>query len=82
MRSAHQRKHLQECSPDVLLNLVTRTQPFDFESERLDAAIHYGVDDWPGVISHRLIGDEIVLFCAPGYLERRRLTTFRCESDG
>jgi LysR family transcriptional regulator, glycine cleavage system transcriptional activator len=59
--------------PDVLLNLVTRAQPFDFESERLDAAIHYGEDDWPGVISHRLIGEEIVLFCAPAYLERRRL---------
>jgi LysR family glycine cleavage system transcriptional activator len=25
------------------------------------------------VISHRLIGEEIVLFCAPAYLERRRL---------
>jgi LysR family transcriptional regulator, glycine cleavage system transcriptional activator len=59
--------------PDVLVNLVTRTKPFDFESERLDAAIHYGANDWPGVISHRLIGEEIALICAPAYTERRRL---------
>jgi LysR family glycine cleavage system transcriptional activator len=59
--------------PDVLVNLVTRTKPFDFESERLDAAIHYGDDDWPGVISHRLIGEDIVLVCAPAYAGRRRL---------
>src|SRR5262245_44023514 len=30
--------------PHILLNLVTRTNPFDFESEGLDAAIHYGAD--------------------------------------
>jgi LysR family transcriptional regulator, glycine cleavage system transcriptional activator len=59
--------------PDILVNLVTRTKPFDFEAEHLDAAIHYGADDWPGVISHRLIGEEIALICAPAYLERRRL---------
>jgi LysR family glycine cleavage system transcriptional activator len=59
--------------PDILLNLVTRPKPFDFESEGLDAAIHYGADDWPGVISHRLIGEEIALICAPAYAGRRRL---------
>jgi len=62
-----------QAHPDILLNLVTRPKPFDFEAEGLDAAIHYGADDWPGVISHRLIGEEIALICAPAYAERRVL---------
>jgi LysR family transcriptional regulator, glycine cleavage system transcriptional activator len=37
---------LRGAHPDILVNLVTRTKPFDFEAEGLDAAIHYGENDW------------------------------------
>ena len=35
-------------NPDITLNFVTKLSPFDFHSENLHAAIHYGSADWPG----------------------------------
>jgi LysR family glycine cleavage system transcriptional activator len=54
--------------PDIGINLVTRNAPFDFDNEGIDAAIHYGNKDWTGVAAQRLIGDEMVAVCSPGYL--------------
>lgn len=57
-------------NPEILINLVTRARPFDLASESIDVAIHYGNNDWPGVLSDRLIGGEMVIVCAPAYLDR------------
>jgi len=54
-------------NPDILVNLVTHATPFNFDVEQLDAAIHYGNNDWPGVLSERLIGEELLVVCSPGY---------------
>jgi LysR family glycine cleavage system transcriptional activator len=56
--------------PEILVNLATRARPFDFDTdaEPLDAAIHYGNNDWPSVLSHRLVGDEVVPVCSAVYL--------------
>jgi LysR family glycine cleavage system transcriptional activator len=54
-------------NPDILVNLVTHATPFNFDVEQLDAAIHYGDNDWPGVLSERLIGEELLVVCSPGY---------------
>lgn len=56
--------------PDILLNLVTRSKPFDIESEQLDVAIHYGNNDWPGVVAEPLVGEILVPLCSPDYLKR------------
>jgi DNA-binding transcriptional LysR family regulator len=55
--------------PEVTVNLSTRLRPFDFDKEPLDAAIHYGVRDWPGVGYLRLASEEVLPVCAPGFLE-------------
>lgn len=55
--------------PEILINLVTRARPFDLEGESVDIAIHYGNNDWPGVLSDRLVGGEMVVVCAPAYLD-------------
>jgi LysR family glycine cleavage system transcriptional activator len=34
--------------PEVTINLTTRLRPFSFASEPFDAAIHFGLADWPG----------------------------------
>ncbi|WP_132478169.1 transcriptional regulator GcvA [Paracandidimonas soli] len=55
--------------PDILLNIVTRSKPFDLESEKLDVAIHWGNNDWPNVVAHPLVGRELVPVCSPAYLQ-------------
>ena len=53
--------------PQVLVSLATRSKPFDFEAEKIDAAIYFGRRDWPGVMSDRLVGEDLVVVCSPGY---------------
>lgn len=60
--------------PQVTVNFATRAVVFDFAHERLDAAIHFGDAAWPGVIAHRLMGEEVVPICTP-MLARKRLRT-------
>lgn len=55
--------------PDILLNILTRSKPFDLESEKLDVAIHWGNNDWPNVVAHPLVGRELVPVCSPAYLK-------------
>ena len=59
-----------DAHPDIMIELATRARPFDLVDESIDAAIHYGSDDWPGVLSDQLVGDEMVVVCSPGYLAR------------
>jgi LysR family glycine cleavage system transcriptional activator len=59
-----------DAHPEIMIELSTRAKPFDLANESIDAAIHYGVDDWPGVLSDRLVGDEMVVVCSPAYLAR------------
>jgi LysR family glycine cleavage system transcriptional activator len=57
-------------NPGVLVNLSTRAKPFDFDTEHFDAAIHYGSNDWPGVITEKLLGEELIAVCSPCYLAK------------
>lgn len=59
--------------PDILINLVTHAKPFNFEIEKVEAAIHYGSDDWPGVLADPLIGEDLVVVCSPSYLARHHI---------
>ena len=58
--------------PDILVNLATHldAKPFNFDTEQLDAAIHYGNNDWPDVLFDPLIGEEMALVCSPSYLAK------------
>ena len=63
--------------PHVTVNFSTRATAFDFSSEHLDAAIHFGdPGNWPGVTPHRLMGEEVVPICAPS-LARKKLRTLK-----
>lgn len=53
-------------NPGITLSLSTRFERFDFAAHGLDAAIHFGHDDWPGTRAAFLM-EEIVVPCAgPG----------------
>lgn len=56
--------------PHILVSLLTRADVFDFAAEQVDAAIHYGHDDWPGAETVRLLGDTMSLVASPAYLQQ------------
>ncbi|MGE8319411.1 MAG: LysR substrate-binding domain-containing protein [Comamonas sp.] len=56
--------------PEVNLNLVSRSAPFDFAAEPFDAAIHYGEASWPGAVCTHLMDEEMLPVCSAAYRER------------
>lgn len=54
--------------PGITVNLTTKLRPFDFASELLDAAIHFGTEDWPGTERLHLIDETVVPVCSPDFL--------------
>lgn len=54
--------------PEVTVNFSSRLAQFDFSKEEFDAAIHYGVRDWPKVNYVHLAQEFVLPVCAPGVL--------------
>lgn len=52
----------------VTINLTTRLRPFDFGTERQDAAIHFGAADWPGTHSVFLMDEQVIPVASPAFL--------------
>lgn len=59
--------------PQAGLNVATRTEPFDFDTEPFDAAIHFGAPHWAGAACHPLMHEEVVALCSPAYQRAQRL---------
>jgi len=55
--------------PAITINFVTKLSPFDFRTEPLDAAIHFGKPEWPRADCTYLMGEEIVPVCSREFLE-------------
>jgi DNA-binding transcriptional LysR family regulator len=60
-----------EKHPDITVNFVTRLSKFDFETENIDAAIHFGSMDWPETECTFLMGEESIPVCSPDLLDRK-----------
>jgi len=61
--------HFSESNHNVSLTLVRYPKLDDAWAPSLDAAIRFGEDDWPaGLLSHYLMGKEMVVICHPGAL--------------
>jgi LysR family glycine cleavage system transcriptional activator len=56
--------------PGITINLLTRLTRFDFEREQVDAAIHFGKEDWPGAEMALLRGETVVPACSPDMRSR------------
>jgi DNA-binding transcriptional LysR family regulator len=56
-----------EANPDITVNFVTRLSPFDFRSENLHAAIHFGSPDWPDTRSTFLMREQAFPVCSPRF---------------
>ncbi|MEW6631834.1 MAG: LysR family transcriptional regulator [Pseudomonadota bacterium] len=61
--------------PDITINFATRIGRFDFARERLDAAIHHGMPDWPDADCTLLMHETVLPVAAPEFLAGRKVTT-------
>lgn len=61
--------------PMVEVRLTTSNETVDFERENVDGAIRLGDGDWPGVEVDRLLPNELVPLCTPGYRRKLELKT-------
>lgn len=55
------------------LNFSTRTEPFDFEREPFDAAIHFGHKFWPNATCSLLLQERVVPVCSPAFKRANRI---------
>ena len=51
-------------NPGITINLTTRLAPFDFQSETVDAAIHFGAPEWPGAELDFLMKETVIPACS------------------
>jgi LysR family transcriptional regulator, glycine cleavage system transcriptional activator len=51
--------------PDITVNIATRLTPFDFRTDTVDAAIHFGFPDWAGAEVDLLMTETAVPVCSP-----------------
>lgn len=54
--------------PGITVNLQTHSLPFSFDASTAQAAIHYGMRDWPGVEYQPLMPKHVLPVCAPSLL--------------
>ncbi|CVI63568.1 LysR family transcriptional regulator (plasmid) [Agrobacterium leguminum] len=59
-----------EANPNVSINVVSRTEPFDFHEEDIDLAIHYGQPVWANATCSYLCGETIVPVVSPGLVRK------------
>lgn len=59
--------------PELPVNFSSRVVPFDFKTEPLDAAIHFGRADWPGTESDLLMREEMAVVCSPEFASTHKL---------
>ena len=68
-------------NPGVTINLATHIRPFNMEVAGVDAAIHFGADDWPGAC-HLKIFDERLTACASPSLIAKRVIRSLSDLEG
>ncbi|RQQ04848.1 LysR family transcriptional regulator [Burkholderia stagnalis] len=57
-------------NPNVVVHMHSRIGDFDLDTAGMDAVIGVGKDDLPGLASHRLLKEELVLVASPELLNR------------
>lgn len=67
-------RFLDAC-PGITLNLATRLAPFDFGTDTMQAAIHFGEEPWPGSEGVELMRETVVPVCSPAFLAQHQPET-------
>jgi len=61
-------------NPNITVNFSTKLSQFDFQTEDLHAAIHYGTSDWPNAEITYLMGEEVVPVCSPNFQKENAIS--------
>ena len=65
--------HFLKAHPGLVVNLITRLEPFDFRFDTLDAAVHFGVARWPGAALTFLMDEAVLPVCSPEFKARHEI---------
>ncbi len=57
----------------VTINFSSHIRQVDFQRDFLDAAVHFGEPEWPGVVLHRLFGEELIPVASPKLIKRDKI---------
>ena len=66
---------LTERHPDLIVNFLARSDEFDFADESFDAAIHFGLPDWPHVKHDLLFREAAIPIASPRLLADHAVKT-------
>lgn len=61
----------QAAWPDIDVRLDTNLKPVDFAVQRVDVGVRYGAGNWPGLVSEKLMEEEVFPVCSPTMLHTR-----------
>jgi LysR family glycine cleavage system transcriptional activator len=59
---------------DILVHVHSRTGQFNHELAGMDAVIGVGDGNWPGMVSHHLLGEVLIPVISPGLAATRQLS--------
>ena len=60
--------------PDITINMSTQLEPFNFDREPFDAAIHFGLANWPETDNMLLRHEQVIPVCAPGFTAMQNIS--------
>lgn len=64
----HRVEHFQNQWPDIDISLLTSLKLLNFNSQRIDIGIRYGLGDWVGLKAELLMSEDIFPVCSPEFL--------------
>ncbi|WP_445354087.1 transcriptional regulator GcvA [Microbulbifer sp. EKSA008] len=64
-------ERFQNICPNTDVRLDTSLKPVDFAVQRVDVGVRYGLGNWPGLTSEKLMDEEVYPVCAPNFLHKR-----------
>ena len=59
--------------PQASICLTSKFDPFSFDAEPFDIAIHYGTPDWAGARMYQLFPERMIAICSPEFLRRQNI---------
>ncbi|MCP4072649.1 MAG: LysR family transcriptional regulator [Hyphomicrobiales bacterium] len=62
-------------NPGVTVNFTTRLKPFDFNTEQVDAAVHFGRPHWPNTQAVFLMNETVLPVCSVDFYNRHQFTS-------
>ena len=60
-------------NPRASVNFTSKFDPFSFDAEPFDLAIHFGKPDWPDAEMHHLFDERMVAICSPAFKQKHHV---------